>query len=106
MRCFYYDKIERWQATDIVDGILQAVKALEDVQFFVAYATKLLPSDPLLATGETVWRSLLDLQTSLNADRERSITLLSDSLRSAYPEQELDVIRATAGKSFSYYYSK
>lgn len=83
----YFDRIEREEVTVLLDGIYEFVKSLEDIQFLVQYAVKVLPEDVHEATGERVWLNILDLQDELIKKREASIITLSTAMAQLYPEQ-------------------
>ncbi len=54
----------------LIDSIYVNVHALEDMEFLVQYASKVLPHEPSEATGERVWQNILDLQDELIQKRE------------------------------------
>ena len=74
----YFDRIERSDVVQLIDSIYENVHALEDMQFLVQYATKVLPQNVKDATGERVWQNILDLQDDLIHKRE--VILISCSV--------------------------
>lgn len=66
----YFDKIERSEVTDLLDGIYKNVHLLEDVQFLVQYAPQVLPPTVQEASGERIWANILTLQEDLTNKRE------------------------------------
>ena len=55
---------------NIINSIYEHVLPLEDIQFFVQYASKVLPVNPEDANGALVWQNILTLQQELTAKRE------------------------------------
>lgn len=92
----YFDRIEREDVTVLLDGIYEHVKSLEDIQFLVQYAVKVLPEIVQEATGERVWHNILDLQDDLIRKREASIMALANAMTQLYPEQLPDLVRRSA----------
>ena len=70
LRNIYFDRVERTAVEKIIYSIYDNVLSLEDIQFFVQYASKVLPVNPDDATGETIWENILELQSELIAKRE------------------------------------
>ena len=62
LRGFYFDRIERKEVTECIDSMYHHILLLEDIQFFIKYATSVLPAQPEDATGEKIWRNILELQ--------------------------------------------
>lgn len=88
LRNIYFDRVERSAVEDIINSIYDHVLSLEDIQFFVQYASKVLPVNPDDATGQVIWANIVDLQDELTAKREASMNQLFSCLCQMYPEQE------------------
>lgn len=88
LRNIYFDRVERSAVEDINNSIYEHVLSLEDIQFFVQYASKVLPINPDDANGELIWNNIVELQSELIAKREASTSQLLSCLCQMYPEQE------------------
>lgn len=75
LRNIYFDRVERTAVEKMINSIYDNVLSLEDIQFFVQYASKVLPVTPEAATGENIWNNILELQHELVAKREVFIYL-------------------------------
>lgn len=62
------------------------VHALEDIQYVVKYAKKILPPNPADITGLSVERSMLALQQEMADARERWVHLELHAYRPPAPE--------------------
>jgi hypothetical protein len=65
----YFDRIERQEVEAVINSIYEHVLSLEDIQFFVKYASQVLPATPAQCNGEIVWKNILDLQAELTGKR-------------------------------------
>ena len=65
----YFDRIERQDVENVITSIYEHVLSLEDIQFFVKYASQVLPATPAGANGAVVWKNILDLQEELTNKR-------------------------------------
>lgn len=88
LRAIYFDRAERSEIDEMLSGIYKNVKTLEDIEHLVKYAKDIMPDDPKMVTGETVWANLLAHQASLIEKREEVIKLLCTSMTGLYPEQK------------------
>ncbi len=61
----YFDRIERSEVTELLDGIYKNVHLLEDVQFLVQYAPQVLPPTVPEASGERIWANILALHIGI-----------------------------------------
>lgn len=75
LRNIYFDRVERSAVEDINNSIYEHVLSLEDIQFFVQYASKVLPVNPDDANGELIWNNIVELQSELIAKREVSVVV-------------------------------
>mmetsp|Transcript_18836 Transcript_18836/g.31531 ORF Transcript_18836/g.31531 Transcript_18836/m.31531 type:complete len:402 (-) Transcript_18836:193-1398(-) len=88
LRGMYFDRIERKEVTSLLYSIYDHVASLEDMQFLVQYAPQVLPPEPHDATGEVIWKNILDLQHDLTSKREASVSALAGAMGQLYPEQQ------------------
>ncbi len=88
LRAIYYDRAERKEIDDMIEGIYKCVLSLEDIQHLVKYAIDIMPHEPTNVTGKGVWSSLLEHQDELTAKREQAIATLTTSMMGLYPEQK------------------
>lgn len=88
LRAIYYDRAERSEIDEMLHGIYDNVKLLEDIQHLVAYAKDIMPDDPKAATGPVVWENLLQHQEMLTEKRDAVINTLCTAMTSLYPEQK------------------
>jgi Leucine-rich repeat (LRR) protein len=72
LRNIYFDRVERSAVEEINNSIYEHVLSLEDIQFFVQYASKVLPTNPDNAKGELIWNNIVELQSELISKREVS----------------------------------
>lgn len=71
LRNIYFDRVERSLVEEIIHNIYAHVKELEDIEFFVKYASHLLPNNPQEAVnGEQIWQNILTLQSELTEKRQ------------------------------------
>jgi len=96
LRGIYYDRAERALIDQMLQGIYESVKTLEDIQFLVKYASQVMPNEPQSVTGPIVWANILDLQGQLIAKREAAITTLQTAMSQMYPEQRPENLEAKA----------
>ena len=75
LRNIYFDRVERTAVENIINSIYEHVHSLEDIQFFVQYASKALPVNPDDARGELIWQNIVQLQNELTAKREVNFKL-------------------------------
>lgn len=88
----YFDRIERSEVITLLDSIYANVISLEDIQFLVEYASIVLPQEVSDATGESIWRNILDLQDDLKMKREASVNALANAINGIYPEQKPETV--------------
>ncbi|CAN0008701.1 unnamed protein product, partial [Ascophyllum nodosum] len=99
MRAVYYDVIDPAAVEGYIAFIYrQQVKPLEDIQFIVRRASKILPPNPEDITGEGVERSMLALQKEMTDERQRCVDGLFEALRHLYSDQESSKVLALAQK--------
>ena len=55
LRAIYFDRAERSEIDEMLSGIYKNVKTLEDIEHLVKYAKDIMPDDPKMVTGETVY---------------------------------------------------
>lgn len=60
----------------IINSIYEHVESLEDIQFFVQYASKVLPTNPEDANGEIIWKNIVELQSDLIQKRNVRVLFL------------------------------
>ena len=66
----YFDRIERSDVEGTISSLYEHVKTLEDIQFFIKYASILLPPLPSSATGALIFSNILQLQDQLTNKRK------------------------------------
>ncbi len=71
LRNIYFDRVERSTVENILSAIYNHVHLLEDIEFFVKYASQILPPNPEEALkGELIWSNILELQGQLTEKRD------------------------------------
>lgn len=96
LRNIYFDRAERARITEMLDAIYRNVRTLEDIQFLVKYAVRIMPADPATLTGELVWNNLVALQGDLTAARDAAVASLQGAMMGLYPEQRPEDIAERA----------
>lgn len=103
LRSVYFDRIEREDVENVINSIYEHVLSLEDIQFFVKYASQVLPPTPAGANGAVVWKNILDLQQELTSKRNAAIEGLTSVMTQLYPEQEPIVLSERAAEVAKYF---
>ena len=94
MRAFYYDKINPAKVEGYVAAVYEGGTKddrpfdLEDIQFLIKYAAKLLPPEPDDIRGPAIRRSVFGLQRKLDHDRANCVRDLTDALAHLYADVE------------------
>jgi len=103
LRAFYFDKIDPAIVEDIVKSIYSQVKQLEDIQFLIKEASRILPAKVSDITGERVFQAIKLLQITMQQDRLAAMDMLSSALTSVYPHVEpkaIDELVQSVGNFF------
>ncbi len=80
LRLVYFDQVQPEQVLHIIQGVMAAVKRLEDMQFLVAHAKAVFPADPAEATGEQVLRGIDRVRQYLRGQRAQGMQTLHNAI--------------------------
>ena len=99
MRALYYDNIDPAavegyiRSIYLVDDVEETPLELEDIQFLIKNAARLLPSRPVEITGPAVRASVWRLQKQLTDERETCVKAVCVSLAAVYPDTEPPLVQ-------------
>ena len=99
MRALYYDNIDPAAVEGYIRSIYVAeddekALELEDIQFLIKNAARLLPASPGEIDGRAVRSSVWDLQQQLTDERTACVDDVCKSLISVYPDAEPPLVEA------------
>ena len=104
LRVIYFDRIRVDKVEGIVHDIYREVHDLEDIQFLIRYAPRLLPPNAEEITGELVAQAITNLQAQQAKERADAIKGVENALKAIYshvdPSLLTSLCEETTGKSW------
>ena len=88
MRAVYYGRLDVTKLEGIVRDVMASLPELEDAQFLLDHATKLLPAEARDVRGRDLYASLCALRETMAADRAAALATLTRALMGVYPDRE------------------
>ena len=88
LRAVYYGRLDVTKVEGIVHDVMACLPELEDAQFLLEHATKLLPKEAKDVRGAALYERLCALRAAMAQDRAAAIATLVKSLMNVYPDRE------------------
>lgn len=88
LRALYYGRIDVTKVEGIVADIMASLPELEDAQFLLEHAPRLLPKEAAEVRGAAVYARLGALRAAMAQDRAAAVATLVKALMNHYPDRE------------------